>query len=179
MNRTLIIGLAGAAALVMGAVAEAQISPTGGPIDISADHVTADNNAHSATYEGHVEALQGGNRMRSDTLNVFFKQHAGTPASSTKNDGPASSWGGIDHLEAIGNVYFVTPTQVIRGDRADYTQATDTLVVTGQVVVTQGEDVMRGTRLTYVRSTGKSTMDAGGGRVRTIFYPDKKTSPGA
>jgi lipopolysaccharide export system protein LptA len=177
MHRTWIIGLAALAALGVGA-AQAQISPKGGPIDITADHSSADNNAHMATYQGKVEVLQGENRMRSDTLNVFFKQRAGTPAASSNNAGPASTWGGIDRIEAVGNVYFVTPTQVIRGDHALYTQDSDTLVVTGQVVLTQGQNVMRGTRLTYVRSTGKSTMDSDSGRVRAVFFPDKQ-QPGA
>ena len=188
MNRTWIsrfgmiglgVGLA-AAALAAGS-AQAQFSPKGGDLDISSDHFSANNPENMATYDGHVEALQGGNRMRSDVLNIYTKPKGATPkpqSTATTGDGPITSWGNIDHLEADGNVYFVTPTQVVRGDKAVWTKDTDTVVITGQVVVVQGEDVMRGTRLTYVRPTGKSTMESDTGRVRSVIHQDKKTTPG-
>ena len=181
MNRTWIIGLAGAAARARaaGVAAQAQISAKGGPIDVTADHLTADNNANIATYQGHVEALQDGNRMRSDLMNVYFKARADKGAASAKDAGPTAGMSKIDHLEATGNVYFVTSTQVIRGDKAVWTQADDTIVVTGQVVVTQGQAVMRGTRLVYHHSSGQSTMDSDTGRVRSVFYQDKQAKPGA
>ncbi len=175
MKRLITIAIAGALTLAAGA-AQAQLSSKKGPIDISADHSSADNNTHTATYEGKVEALQNDNRLRTDLLHIYFKQAAG--GAKTSSDPAASSWGNIDHLEAVGNVYFVTPTQVIRGDHAVYTQDSDTIVVTGQVVMTQGENVMRGSRLVYDHKTGKSTMDADTqtGRVRTVLYPDKKNN---
>ena len=161
-----------AAALALGVVAQAQISGTRGKVQVSADRSTADNNAHMATYSGRVEVLQGANRLRADVLNIYFKEHASTPK-------PGSSLGNVDRYEAIGNVFYVTPTQVIYGDKAVYTQDTDTLVVTGQVVVRQGQSVMVGTRLTYVRTTGKSSMESDTGRVRSVLYPDDKPTPGA
>jgi lipopolysaccharide export system protein LptA len=174
MNRTWIIGLVGLAALSAGA-AQAQLSSKSGPIDISADHLSADNPNNVAVYQGHVEALQDGNRMRSDEMSIYFKPRSSTPKPTAAPDATATPVSSkIDHLDAIGNVYFVTPTQVIRGDKAVWTKDDDTIVVTGQVVLTQGQDVMRGTRLVYHHSTGKSTMDSDTGRVRTVFYQDKK-----
>ena len=180
MNRTWIIGLAGVIALLAAGVAQAQLSSKKGPIDITSDHFSADNPSNTATYDGHVEALQDDNRMRSDNLVVYFQPRSATPApkvtSGADDATPVSSK--IDHMIATGNVYFVTPTQVIRGDKAVYTKADDTIVVTGQVVATQGENVMRGTRLVYHHATGQSTMDSDTGRVRTVIYPDKKSNPG-
>ena len=182
MNRTWMIGLAGIIALVATGVAQAQLSSKKGPLDISSDHFSADNPNNTATYDGHVEALQDDNRMRSDNLVVFFQPRSATsapapkPAAGADDATPMSSK--IDHMIATGNVYFVTPTQVIKGDKAVYTKADDTIVVTGEVVGTQGENVMRGTRLVYHHSTGQSTMDSDTGRVRTVIYPDKKSNPG-
>ena len=73
-------------------------------------------------------------------------------------------------LEASGNVYFVTPEQTIRGDRAVYTPANDTIVLTGDVILTQGQNVMTGGRLTYTTRTEAAQMD-GAGRVQGVFYP--------
>ena len=50
-------------------------------------------------------------------------------------------------------------------------------MITGDVILTQGENVMTGSRLTIVVSTNRATMDgapsASGSRVRGVFYPDE------
>lgn len=148
--------------------ASAQIAPGGGPIDIGADDLTVDNNARTSTWVGHVEALQGTNRMRADRVVVYHGR--GGDSSGTAPE----AMSGVERLEAKGNVYFVSPTQVVRGDLAVYTQASDTLVVTGDVVLTQGQNVLKGSRLVVHVGAGRATMDEGPGRVRGVFYPEKK-----
>ena len=131
---------AAVAGLVMlagaGAVAHAQIAPGGGPIDIAADSLTVDEGTRTQTWAGHVEALQGTNRLRADKIVVY---HGKAPANAGGDRGaaPSAAMGDIEKLEAQGNVYFVSPTQVVRGDVATYTQSSDTLVVTGNVVLTR------------------------------------------
>ena len=163
------LSLGAAAALSLGE-ARAQIAPGGGPIDISADTLSVDNQAKTQTWAGNVEALQGTNRLRADRVTVFHGQ------GSDRGDGagPNAAMGDIERLEARGNVYFVSPTQVVRGDVAIYTQSADTLVVTGDVVLTQGQNVLKGSRLVVHVGAGRATMDEGPGRVRGVFYPEKK-----
>jgi lipopolysaccharide export system protein LptA len=170
---------AGAAVLLgLGAfgAAQAQLSAKGGPIDVTGDHFQANDAERVATYQGKVEVLQNGNRLRTDLLNIYFRK--GAAAAKPASGAVSGGWGDIDHLEAIGNVYFVTSTQVVRGDKAVYTQAADTIVVTGNVVVTQGENVMHGERLVIQVGAGKTTMDSNG-RVRGVFFPDKSKQGGA
>lgn len=167
-------------ALLAGA-SQAQLASGKGPIDISADTQTADNAKHVATYKGKVEVLQSGNRLRADQLDIYFKQ--GGSAGTSQTAGSTTGQGGfsdIDRLEAIGNVYFVTPTEVIRGDRAVYSAADDTIVVSGNVVATQGENVERGSRLIVHVNAKTSEMVGEGrtGRVRTVVYPNKTQNPG-
>lgn len=166
---------AGGAALVAAAVAmtaQAQIAPGGGPIDITADSLEVNEGQRTQVWKGKVEALQGQNRLRADTLTVY---HAGSGGGARTGTSPGPSMGDIDRLEARGNVYFVSPTQVVRGDQAIYTQSTDTLVVTGDVILTQGENVLKGSRLVVNVGAGRATMDQGSGsRVRGVFYPEKK-----
>ena len=161
------LGVAGALSLDP---AQAQISPSGGPIDIGADDLVADNNARTLTWTGNVEALQGTNRLRADRVIVF----QGRGPERAAGAAPDSAMGDIEKLEAHGNVYFVSPTQVVRGDQAVYTRASDTLVVTGEVVLTQGENVLKGSRLVVHVGAGRAEMDKGPGRVRGVFYPEKK-----
>lgn len=105
---------------------------------------------------GRAEVVQGGNRLRADAIRGF---------TNAEND--------LQRVEASGNVYFVTPTQTIRGDRAVYTLSSNEVVVTGDVILTQGQNVLTGGRLVYNTRTETARLDgAGNGRIRGVFYPD-------
>lgn len=109
---------------------------------------------------GRAEITQGQNRLRANRVNL-------TTADGTN---------GVTRVEAIGEVYFVTPTQTMRGDRAVYDLGTDELVVTGEVILAQGENVVRGGRLVYNVRTETGRMagapTAAGNRVQGVFYPE-------
>lgn len=106
------------------------------------------------SLRGRAELTQGGNRLRADA--IIGHTTGGTQLTS---------------VEASGNVYFVTPTQNMRGDRAVYNLATAEVVVTGNVVLTQGKNVLSGNRLVYNVRTESARMEGGGGRVQGVFYP--------
>lgn len=107
---------------------------------------------------GRAEVVQGQNRLRADAINGI----------GTNNQ--------VERLEATGNVYFVTPTQTMRGDRAVFTLAANEVVVTGDVILTQGQNVLTGGRLVYNTKTEAARMEGGsganGGRIRGVFYPE-------
>ena len=144
------------------------------PIDITANEAEVINSKCVAIWRGAAEALQGETRLRADTLTVYSKPKAG--------GGGQSSCGGSDRIEAEGQVFYVTPQQTVRGDHAVYSASADRIVITGSVVIVQGNNVARGDRLTIKISTREAQMDslatgAGKpGRVRGVFYPDKETS---
>ena len=109
------------------------------------------------TLEGAAELTQGENRMRANRV-------------SLNTDGS----GALTRVEAAGEVYYVTPNETMRGDSAVYTPSNDTAVVTGDVILTQGQNVMTGRHLTYNLRTEQAVMNGGsGGRVRGVFYPQR------
>ena len=72
----------------------------------------------------------------------------------------------------------------MKGDHGTYIAANDTITVTGNVTLLQGQDVLHGDKLVIEQKTGHSTLsnDAGKGaqRVRGVFFPkDKPPAPGA
>lgn len=168
-------GLALALAFAAGA-AQAQLSQQKGPIDITGDHMEVRDAEHVIAWKGRVEALQNDSRMRSNLLNIYYKAASkGAGGGAAKSSGPGGDFGDIDRMEAEGDVYFVTPTEVARGDKAVYTSANDTIVITGNVVLTRGEDVGRGTRLVIDLNTNHATLEGGPtGRPRVIVYPKQK-----
>jgi lipopolysaccharide export system protein LptA len=181
-----------APALLAAQPGHAQIAPQGkGPVDITADQLTGHNKDCEAIYSGNAEALQGTSRLRSNVM-IFFNKKippsahpAPTNASAGASDNPTC--GDLEHMEAHGNVYYVTPERVVKGDDAIYTADNTTIVMTGtEVVATQGKNVVSGTRLTINTTTGEATMvneKTGRGdkaRVRSVLYPqDKNANPAA
>ena len=143
-----------------------------GPIDITADQAEVSTAKCVAIWRGSAEAVQDRTRLRADVLTVYSRR------KGTGSDGRPEC-GGADRIEADGHVYYVGADQNARGEHAVYSQAKDQIVLTGDVVVVQGQNVARGDRLTITLSTHEATMasnQTGAGktrRVRAVFYPEK------
>lgn len=160
MKTTRILLTATAAlALAAGGIAFAQTRPntSNQPIGYGADTGELTNTAVS--LRGRAEITQGQSRLRANAI-----------------QGARDASGGLSRIEAEGDVYYVTPTETIRGDRAVYTVSNATVVVTGDVILTQGQNVLTGASLSYNVDTGQARIEGGGGqnggRVRGVFYPE-------
>lgn len=160
MNRPVFAAVSGLALLaVLGGSAVAQ-SAGGGRTNVSNQPIMvgADGGERTNTgfaLRGRAEVTQGENRLRADSIE-------GTNAEGQN----------ISTVTAAGNVYYVTPTETIRGDRAVYTVSNATIIVTGDVILTQGKNVLTGGRLSYNIDTGQTNMVAGNnGRIQGVFYP--------
>jgi len=158
--------------------AGAQVTTDGGPYMVGADTWHADGVNHIQYFDGRVEVTQGDKRLRADHVKITHT------AGSSSDGGDSNGWGEIVTIEATGNVYYVTPNEQMKGDNALYTKSADTMVITGDVVLQQGQNVMTGDRLTTIVSTGTSTFDAepntsNHGRVHAVFYPDSKSANAA
>ena len=185
--RTTAAGLLLAAGL--GVAAHAQIAPTSnGPIDITADNGTLVNSTCEATWSGAAEALQGDSRLRANVIKAFLKKKpttaAAAPQSAAAGANP-SDCGATERIEADGNVFYVTPDQVAHGDHAVYSADAGQIVMTGNVIVVQGKNVVRGDKMTIHVATRLVTIDStaqGRGtpnRVRGVFYPNQPGAPGS
>lgn len=152
--------LTGAAVLALGlggaAIAQTRSSVSNQPIGYGADTGELTNTAVS--LRGRAEITQGQTRLRANAI-----------------EGARDAGGALTRIEASGEVYYVTPNETIRGDRAVYTVSNATVVVTGDVILTQGQNVLTGGSLTYNVDTGEARIQGGGGqnggRVRGVFYP--------
>ena len=88
-------------------------------------------------------------------------------------------------MVAEGHVYFISPTQNARSDHAVYDLAPDTITMTGDVVVVQGQSVIHGEKLIIDVRSGHATMAATGdshapsGRLRGVFYPNEADKGGS
>lgn len=185
MNRTAVFFLApvacATALLTAPATALAQLAPSSNaPVDVTADQLEVQNQKCLAIWSGDAEALQANSRLRANVINIYNKAEA-----SEKGDQPGQNCGQLDRMEADGNVYYVTPNQVVKGDHAVYAADSKTIIVTGDVVVAQGRNVSSGSRLVINTDTGVATMasDVVGrgqrGRVRAVLFPNQATGGAA
>lgn len=169
----------GAASFGVPSTAHAQLdSRSTAPIDTTADEMEVINSQCLVVFRGSAEALQGKSRLRASTISVYSR-----PKGASANGQP--NCGGTDRIVADGHVFFVTPDQHVTGDHAVYSQSSDQIVITGGVIVVQGNNVARGDRLTIQVSTKAAKLESnvkGAGkphRVRGVFYPEPKDQPDA
>ena len=161
------------------ASASAQLAPGNGPIDMSADELELIDAQHIAIWRGAVDALQGTNRMRANQVKLIFSGRSSANAGAASAGAPGKNWGDVQRMEAEGDVFFVSPQQRARGDHALYSLDTGDLVMTGDVVVAQGDSVVKGDKLIIEVKTGHATMVSAAkgrgakNRVRGVFYPNQ------
>ena len=136
------------------------------PIEITADTLEVKQNQQLAVFRGKVDAVQGEMRLRADQLVVHYRDNKETP------DQP-----GISKIEADGNVFVSSPTETGKGSRGVYDVDRARIDLVGDVVLTQGQNVVKGDTLEMNLTTGESKVASGvsdGGRVKGLFVPKKK-----
>jgi lipopolysaccharide export system protein LptA len=76
---------------------------------------------------------------------------------------------------AAGNVKIVQLERRATGQRATFDQEENKIVLDGEAVVREGENVVRGERVIYYVNEERSVVEGGkGGRVTTTITPSKK-----
>jgi lipopolysaccharide export system protein LptA len=153
-----------ASSLQAAPAAQPIVGNSSAPIDISADSFQADLNAKTATYTGNVIVTQADMKLRANTVKV-----------TTVNDK-------ADKVTATGNVVVDSPKSgIVTGENGVYSVAPRTVVMTGNVVLKKGKDVMRGAQLTVNLATGQAVLGGGvksqtkgSGRVQGVFLPNSQ-----
>jgi lipopolysaccharide export system protein LptA len=140
------------------------------PVKIQAASLEVRDKEKVATFSGDVHVVQGDTDMRCKTLVVYYEDNSKDSKESVKaaQPGPAGS-SQIRRMEARGSVVVTQKDQVATGDRGDFDMRTNTVVLSGKVVVTKGQDMLRGERLVVNLTDGVSRME--GGRVEGMFNP--------
>jgi lipopolysaccharide export system protein LptA len=136
------------------------------PIDISSDSFQADLNGKTGTYTGNVIITQGDMKLRANSVKI-----------TTVNDK-------ADKVMATGNVVVDSPKSgTATGENGVYSVGPRTVLLTGNVVLKKGKDVMRGAQLTVNLATGQAVLgggvkgqanNPGSTRVQAVFTPNSQ-----
>jgi lipopolysaccharide export system protein LptA len=136
------------------------------PVKIQAASLEVREKDKLATFSGDVQVFQGDTEMRCKVLQVYYEQEAGNHSAKVPDPG-AGGQNQIRRIEAKGGVTVVQKDQNATGDSATFNMRENTVTLVGNVVVTRGNDILRGNRLVVDLTTGVSRMD--GGRVEGLF----------
>jgi lipopolysaccharide export system protein LptA len=162
------------------------------PVQIEAATLEVHDKSKTATFSGNVQVVQGDTTMRCRSLVVFYGQDIGLGESGadattgTAVKSPLSGTKGaqnIRRIEARGGVTVLTKDQSASGDLGIYDLKTKTITLSGNVVVSQGQNVIHGERVVVDTETGNARVESGGsgaganaangGRVRALIQPGK------
>ncbi len=152
---------------LMGSAA-AQVSGEGGPIRVNADRSEVLDKERKVILIDNVDITQGTARLRADVVTLEYGS-----GGETTTSGLSSNFGDIRTMTARGNVFYVTPDLKANGDLGIYVAATDTITLTGNVVMVRGEDVAKGESLVMELSEGKTTLDGGDSQVNLVITPNE------
>ncbi|MFV0491209.1 MAG: lipopolysaccharide transport periplasmic protein LptA [Pseudorhodobacter sp.] len=122
------------------------------PVEVTADQLAVDQGNGSATFSGNVLVGQGEMRLSAAEVRVEYTE-----------DG-----GGIRRLHASGGVMLASPSDAAEASEAVYTIASGEVIMTGNVLLTQGQNAISGQKLVVNLKSGMGTMQ---GRVQTVFRP--------
>lgn len=176
------------------------------PIQIESDKLEVHQNENLAIFTGNVSVVQGPTLLKAGRMKVYYvksdaadgKDKGKKPAaeagkaSAAEVDkasaaeagkapaagvSPMSGGANIDHLEVDGKVYIKSDDQVATGDSGTFDMKSQVLVLSGKkVVLSQGDNVLVGCKLTVQMQTGLAQVDACGGRVMMSLTPQSQNA---
>lgn len=110
------------------------------PIVITSAKLKAENN--TALFEGSVVAKTDNMTLYSDKMLVFYSQE-----------------GKVSKIEADGNVRLIREGKVLTSSKALYIAGEEKIIFTGEPKAVEGENVVTGSKITYIIKEGRSIIE--------------------
>ena len=153
-----------------GSIAPNKAVPSQMPIEITADHLLLLQKDTQAIFSGKVEAVQGTMRLKADKMIVHYIE---------KEEQEANGGNAISTVDVSGNVWLSTPKETASGRTGTYDVVGEEVTLEGNVTLTQGQNIVKGGKLTYNLATGQSEMQRHrvrnkDGRVRMLITPTQQ-----
>jgi lipopolysaccharide export system protein LptA len=154
------------------------------PINIEADALEVDDKKKIATFKGNVSATQGDFNIRAKEIQVLYTAAkkdpgaagatgtAAAPApASTSSVIPGGGNADIQQIDAKGKVLVTTKdNQTTTSDWAVFEVKKQLVTIGGDVLVTQGTDTIKGSKLVIDLTTGLTRLETAAN--------DKDAAPG-
>jgi lipopolysaccharide export system protein LptA len=130
------------------------------PIQIEANSLEVEDGKGTAVFSGKVEVVQGSTILNTSRLFVEYARDS---------SGRAGPGGNVNRIEASGGVAVRSRDQHATAQRAEVDMRTQIAKLTGDVAVSQGNNVIRGCVVTLNMKTNNIDVKPCGGRVRVLI----------
>jgi lipopolysaccharide export system protein LptA len=173
------------------------------PIQIDAATLEVRDKDKMATFSGDVQVVQGDTTIKCQKLVVFYGAERGAGGAQAGNQAGGAKQAAnaaqaapgaavpqrtqdIRLIEARGGVTVISKDQNASGDLGVYDLKKKTITLTGNVVVSQGKNVLHGDRVVVDTTTGNAHFDSAASgsalpnkRVRALILPSKGENGGS
>lgn len=126
---------------------------TSAPVEMSADNLSVNQADGSATFTGNVTIAQGEMKLQANEVTVIYAEGGQQRIKSLKAEGQVTLVSGPDAAEAREALYDVE---------------TGMVDLMGDVILTQGQNVLTGDKMQVSLADGTAQVQ---GRVRSVLQP--------
>lgn len=123
------------------------------PVEIASEQLEIDQESGFAVFTGDVVVVQDDLRLAAPRVEVEYEDNGGD----------------VQLVRALGGVILTSPEEVAESQTAVYTPSDSTMVMTDDVVITQGRNAIAGDNAVLNLDAGTGVVT---GNVRVIFQQD-------
>jgi lipopolysaccharide export system protein LptA len=125
-------------------------------ITIDSDRMEMDQQQNTVVYMGNVVAVRGNVTMKSDTLTATYNPEMQRLAE----------------VVAEGNLEVTQGNRIATGAKAIYNNDDNSIVLTGNPVIRQGNSQVSGCRIIMFINEERGVVEGGCQRVKAVIFPD-------
>ena len=145
-------------------------------IEIVSDRMEAFNEKKLVMFSGNATAKQGDRVLKADQLLLYYKKD---PAKKDKiGTKEIEGTGDLEKIEAKGNVSITQGERLATGDEAVYYHDTGQIIVTGNALLREGKNSIKGCRVIVYLNENRGRAEGCGQekkeRVKAVIYPPEK-----
>ncbi|MFA5321770.1 MAG: lipopolysaccharide transport periplasmic protein LptA [Smithella sp.] len=143
------------------------------PIEITSDRMEAFNDQKLVVFSGHATVAQGTSVLKADKLFLYYKNEPGN--KDTIGTIETDKTGDLERIEAKGNVSLTQGERVARGEEAVYFRETSKVIMTGNAVLNEGKNSIKGDRVIIFLNENRGIVESGTQKqVKAIIYPQNR-----
>ena len=164
-------------------------SNSSGPVNVEADslEVSQKDGQTISTFSGNVTVTRDDSVLKAGKITIYSADNKADPAAKAGRRRPRRrprraglpGAGNFTRIEASGKVYVNSGDQTATGDTAVVDMVGKVVTLAGNVVLSQGPNVITGDRLVWDMETGQGTGRAEAGRAHSRRVHAGRRRPGS
>jgi lipopolysaccharide export system protein LptA len=138
------------------------------PIQIESDELEIREQEKKAFFSGNVKVVQGTTTLQAGSMVVHYRGEGQTVTQGNAD---------IEKIDVAEKVFLSSGTQQATADKGYFNMAEQLFVLEGErVVLSEGQNVFVGCKLTVQMETGRAKLDSCGRRVQIQLDPKSQQS---